>query len=221
MNAATGFLEAVRAGDSEKVDTLLSMEPGLIEQRSDTGITPVLMAMYFGHPELLPLLRRHGAELSVWEAAAVGDLESALQRLGEDPGQLSAYSPDGWTPLHLAVFFGHRPVAEVLLDRGADPTLVSRNPLGVTPLQSALARCNEECAALLVSCGADVNAGAPSSWPPIAYTGANGLPAAARLLLEHGADANARTPDGKTALTLALDKGHEEVAEVLRAHGGS
>lgn len=36
-----------------------------------------------------------------------------------------------------------------------------------------------------------------------------------------GPEVDARTADGKTALTLAKDNGHEEVAELLIAHGGT
>ena len=221
MDETVTLLEAVRSGDAAQVDVLLSGNPGLVEARSDTGITPVLMAVYYGHPDLVPVLRKHGVELSLWEAAAVGDVESAQQRLDEAPTTLCEYSADGWTPLHLAVFFGHAPVAALLLERGADTTPISRNPMGVTPLQSALARGSEECVALLIQHGVDVRGGAPTSWPPLAYSAANNLPASARLLLEKGADLNACTPDGKTPLALAIEKGNEEVAELLRAHGAT
>jgi ankyrin repeat protein len=220
-NDAVTFLEAVRGGDGAQVEALLEGEPGLVEARSDTGITAVLMAVYYGHPELIPVLRKRGVELSIWEAAAVGDAESVEQRLEETPSCLNEYSADGWTPLHLAVFFGQAPVAALLLERGADTTLISRNPMGVTPLQSALARASEESVALLIQHGADVRGGAPTSWPPLAYTAANGLTASARLLLEKGADVNARTPDGKTPLAMAIEKGNEDVAELLRGHGAS
>ena len=221
MDDTVTLLEAVRSGDAAQVEALLTGNPGLIEARSDTGITPVLMAVYYGHPELVPVLRKHGVELSLWEAAAVGDVESAQQRLDEAPAHLGEYSADGWAPLHLAVFFGHAPVAALLLERGADTTLISRNPMGVTPLQSALARGSEESVALLIEHGADVRGGAPTSWPPLAYAAANRLNVSARLLLEKGADLNARTPDGKTPLALAIENENEELAELLREHGAT
>ena len=45
-------------------------------------------------------------------------------------------------------------------------------------------------------------------------------PAMAEWLLHHGADPNIPNHDGKTPLAVALEMKRDEVAEVLRAHGG-
>ena len=42
---------------------------------------------------------------------------------------------------------------------------------------------------------------------------------AVRVLLEAGALPNRQTPDEKTTLDLALDHGHDDVAELLRKTG--
>jgi ankyrin repeat protein len=213
------FLNAVRGGEQAVVEALLAHDASLASTVDDNGVSAVLLAMYYGHPEVAVLLVRSGVALNLFEACAVGEREAAERLLSQAPETLAGYSPDGWTPLHLAVFFGHVPVARMLLERGADLAAVSRNPVDVTPLQSALAQGQEECVALLIASGADVGGGASKGWPPIAYAGANGLLESARLLLEHGADLNARTPEGKTALELAQEKGHGEVAALLREHG--
>lgn len=61
------------------------------------------------------------------------DLESVdlLIRRGCDP---NIANPDGNTPLHAAMFFGHDSIAEFLIDRGAD--LDKKNLNGETPIQS-------------------------------------------------------------------------------------
>jgi len=180
-----------------------------------------MLAMYQGHPEVVPILLRSGCNLSLFEGCAVGDRAAVERQLALRTEELGEYTGDGWTPLHLAVFFGHPAVAGLLLERGADTTAVSRNPVDVTPLQSALARGQEECAALLLAARADANRGNSNGWPPIAYAGANGLVKSACLLLQHGADVNAPAPDGKTALSLAEEKGHRDVAALLRQHGAA
>ena len=66
-------------------------------------------------------------------AAIQGDLESVrvLIEKGCDP---SISNPDGNTPLHASMFFGHYPIVEYLLDRGADITKKNNN--GETPINS-------------------------------------------------------------------------------------
>lgn len=42
----------------------------------------------------------------------------------------------------------------------------------------------------------------------------------AELLIAHGADVNVKDLDGTTPLGLAVKEGYEELAELLRQHGG-
>jgi ankyrin repeat protein len=43
----------------------------------------------------------------------------------------------------------------------------------------------------------------------------------AEILIAHSATVNAKDKEGKTPLHWALDKGHRDVVEVLRQHGGT
>ena len=55
---------------------------------------------------------------------------------------------------------------------------------------------------------------------PLHLAAVNGNRDVAELLLASKADVNAKTNRGLTPLGLALDKDHQEVAELLRRHGG-
>ncbi|XP_037911232.1 oxysterol-binding protein-related protein 1 isoform X2 [Hermetia illucens] len=61
----------------------------------------------------------------------------------------------GWTPLHLATYFGHRTVMEVLLTAGADINAI--NDSGDTPLHKAAFIGREDLVMLLLQHNADVN----------------------------------------------------------------
>ncbi|XP_023244385.1 oxysterol-binding protein-related protein 1-like [Centruroides sculpturatus] len=63
-------------------------------------------------------------------------------------------SNHGWTPLHLAAYFGHREVAEYLIKNGANVNVV--NDAGDTPLHKAAYTAREEMVLLLLSSNADV-----------------------------------------------------------------
>src|SRR5207248_10766806 len=126
---------------------------------------------------------------------------------------------DGFTPLHLATFFGHAAATRLLLEHGANPALISRHRfIQVTPLHSAVARegaADLETATVLLEAGAPVDARAEGGQRPLHSAASNGDRAMAELLLAHGADPGAARDDGKTPRELAREAGHEGVVELL------
>ena len=99
---------------------MVSADPTLIDARSRTGESAILTAVYHRQKEIVNLLVARGATLSLFEACAAGEIER-VERLLEPVGPArNAYSGDGWTPLHLAAFFGHAKIVELLLAHGAD-----------------------------------------------------------------------------------------------------
>jgi ankyrin repeat protein len=58
------------------------------------------------------------------------------------------------------------------------------------------------------------------TWTPLHVAAVNGNKDVVELLLASKAHVNAKTNRGLTPLSLALDKDHHEVAELLRRHGG-
>src|SRR5215468_7824664 len=134
---AAAFIDAIKAGEFERVKAMVSAEPTLIDARSRTGESAILTAVYHRQKEIVNLLVARGAEMSIFEACAAGEVERAERLV--DTSAVNGYSADGWTPLHLAAFFGHTKIAELLLARDADVAARSRNPNGNTPLHAALA----------------------------------------------------------------------------------
>ena len=143
----------------------------------------------------------------------------------DDSSLAHAWSPDGFQPLHLAAFFGHAEAAEALLERGADPSAVSRHEfVKVTPLHSAVASEGAEnvrTVEVLLAHGAPVNAGVEGGHTPLHSAAVNGNVAIVGLLLAHGADPNAANDDGKTPLDLARERGHEDVLQIGASNGPS
>jgi uncharacterized protein len=151
------LIEAAKTGDLDGLRRILASQPELVRQRLPSGESPVMAALYRGHHAIVDMLVDTGAEADVFVAAATGrltDLESALTL----PGTVGAYSYDGWTPLHLAAFFGHLHAARRLLDAGADVGAVARNSLANTPLHAATAGKHLAVALMLLERGADPEA---------------------------------------------------------------
>lgn len=143
--------------------------------------------------------------------------------LNQSPTLVREWSPDGFQALHLASFFGHAGAARALLERGADPSIVSRHEfVKVMPLHSAVAREGAEDLAtveVLLEGGAPVNAAVEGGHTPLHSAASNGNEALVAALLAHGADRAAPTADGRTPLDMARENGHENVVQLAASHG--
>src|SRR5438094_2176056 len=199
---APALFEAIKAGELEKVKAMVSEDPSLVNAR-DTDGTAILTAVYYRQKEIVNLLVARGAALSLFEAAAAGEIERVERLIAESPAGVNGYSADGWTPLHLAAFFGHAKIVELLLAHGADVTARSKNPNANTPLHAALAANQKMAAGLLIGHGADLNAADAGGWRPLHLAAANNNLDSMRTLIAQGADVNARNKDGLTPLALA------------------
>jgi ankyrin repeat protein len=210
----------IKAGEFDRVKTLVSADPALVNARSSTGESAILTAVYNGRKEIANLLVARGATLTLFEACAAGEFDR-VERLIDQGAAVNAYSDDGWTPIHLAAFFGHPKIAELLLAHAADVTARSRNANGNTPLHAALAANQKLVAGLLIGSGADLNAADAAGWRPLHLAAANNNLDAMKTLIAQGADIAVTNGEGLSALALAEKRNHKEAAALLRRHGAA
>jgi ankyrin repeat protein len=212
------FFEAIARGEVEKVRAAAAAEPGLARSRNDQGVSALLFARYSNRQEIVDELLKGELPLDIFESAALNKRNRAAELLSLDPETAKAYSPDGFTALHLACFFGHPNLAEMLLRYGADPNARSRNAMSVMPLHSAAAARKQRTVEWLVEYGADVNATQQGGWTALHEAARQGNTEMAEYLLSKGADSAIRSEDGKAAADLADEKGHQLVLAALKAH---
>ena len=209
------LVEAARQGDVSTLRTLLEAEPELANVRTEQGESPLLIAAYHQQPEAVAVLAEH-ARLDVFEAAVVGRADRLDELLSAEPKLVRARTPDGWTALHLAAFFGPPASTERLLAHGADVRAVSHNAQANTPLHAALAgRGDAAVLDLLLSAGADVNAAAAQRVTPLHVAAARGNGDLIKRLLSRGASTSATMTDGTTPAAMAQTRGHPEAAALL------
>lgn len=225
MTIKEEFLASVKSGDLSKVTALLKTAPSLVRAQNEEGVSAILLAAYHDRPEIVEVLLSRNPELDIFEAAAAGQAERVGALTEKDRTLVNAISSDGFSPLHLAAFFGHPEVVSLLIDRGADVNRVSGNPMRVVPLHSALAHRHADAvfrtAELLLSRGAEVNIEQVGGWTPLHQAVTHRLTDLVKLLLTYGADPEVKAQNGKTPIEMALQSGDRELLNLLREGGSS
>jgi ankyrin repeat protein len=152
------LFELIDAGDEDALSDALSATPELAGERNAEGLSPVLHALYTGNADLVDPILDANPPLDAFDAAAVGRTRGLEELLDGEPELARAWSPDGFTALHLAAYFGQEEAAKILLERGADPRVVSRHrELQVAPVQSAAAGGHDSIVQLLLENGAQLD----------------------------------------------------------------
>ncbi len=159
-------------------------------------MSDVLEAIYRGDHEEAERLAV-GRELNVFEAAALGRTNRLRELLEEDPSLANAFGDDGFHPLGLACFFGRVDAARLLLERGADVNMLSRNEhIQTAAIHAAAAAEGKdeatryELVKLVLEHGADPNLQqGRDEFRAIDAARQNGDRRIEELLLERGADA--------------------------------
>jgi ankyrin repeat protein len=170
------IFELIDAGDAAGLKELLHRDPDAAARRDEQGLSPLMRASYRGQQKLVGLL----PPLDAWDRIMAGESDGL-------PAP-DAWSSDGFTPLHLAVFARNAAAARALIDAGADLDAIATASFArVTPLGTAAAFGVNDIAALLVERGADVDATADHGFTPLDAARANANEELVELLLEHGA----------------------------------
>jgi ankyrin repeat protein len=198
--------------------------------------SPMDIAVHAKLQNIVNLLIEHGAETSslkdtektteeskkplasIWKGATEGNIEIVKQHL--DAGvDINAKNSDGESPLQLAAQVGQKEILELLISKGAD--INTKDVVGWTPVIEAAREGHKEIVELLISKGANLNArdrliGATT----LHYAAVNGHKEIVKILIKNAADFNSKDMAGQTPLNFAIDEGMDEIADLLRKHGG-
>jgi ankyrin repeat protein len=204
---------AITANDKEAVAALIAADPAVAHAHNAGGISALMQARYENRTEIVDLLRKAAGELDIFEAAALGDVARLNRLLANDGELVKASSADGFTPLHLACFFGQLEAAETLVQRGADTNAVS--PSRIAVIHSAAASRNAALLKLVLRGGAIPNLQQQRGYTALHEAAMHNSVDRAQALLDAGADPAIKTDEGQTAADMAAQNGSREVAELL------
>jgi ankyrin repeat protein len=220
MQDLQSFHERVKSGDLAGIKEALRKNPDLLDATNDHGQNAFLLAKYYRREQVAAYLLSLHPKLDFFSACAAGRTAEVLEQIDRDESLLEARNPDGWSPLHLAAFFGHTELAKGLLNRGANVDGRSSNALENTPLHAAAAGGSIRVMQLLLENGADVNARQqPGGWTALHTAAQTGNREMAELLVAHGAHLHVRADNGQTPFDLALTHGREEIVHLLEERG--
>ncbi|MGA8028323.1 MAG: ankyrin repeat domain-containing protein [Bryobacteraceae bacterium] len=219
MSDLKSFHEQVKRGDLDSLRVSLAGDASLLDATNESGQTAFLLAKYYRQEPIAEYLLTLKPKLDVFTASVAGLTPAVTAEIDRDPALLEAHSTDGWTPLHLAAFFGHPELAEALLDRGAHIDARSANAAKNTPLHAAAAGGKTAVVQLLLKRGADVNARQEAGFTALHSAAQAGNREMVEALIAHGADVNARAGNNQCPLDLAMAGGKQEVVGLLEELG--
>jgi len=149
--------ESASIGDLERVQHHLKVSPESISSYSNDGFTPLGLACYFGHLEIVKFLVNNGADINkassnsfhvapLHSATAISNFE-ITEYLLANGANLNVRQQSGVTQLHSAAHNGQPKIAQLLIEHGADINV--RTDDGKTPFDMAVEKGYVETAELL------------------------------------------------------------------------
>ena len=203
-----------------------------VDARDRLGARPLSHAAKSGHLQMVDLLLARGAPIDARNLAgatalyfaAEGSHISIAQRLMERGADVKLTGRSGISPIAAASYAGNDVIVEALLARGADER--APDETGKPPIIYAAAGARLDIVKRLLARNIDINARYSNdltllmwaSGPDEKAPEAQALKVVA-YLLDAGAHIDDRDDRGRTALMIAAEGGHEEIADLLMARG--
>ncbi|CDP50843.1 hypothetical protein [Devosia sp. DBB001] len=212
------LFESIRKGANEEVLAAIAKDPANAAQRNADGASLLTVAAYFGNTALVAALRNALPGLDPYEAVIVGDLEAVRSAIGEG-WEPNTRSPDGFTPLALAVFFRHPEIFDLLLPVTRNVNDQATNSQQVAALHAAVAVGDQKAVERLLRAGADPNLAQADGFLPLHVTAQHGDTISTALLVLFGAQTTRPNSQGKTPADFARTGGHDWLARLLEDRG--
>jgi ankyrin repeat protein len=181
------IIEAIKSGDRNRAAELLTADPAIAEGRTAEGVSYIALAMYHRQPDIASLLAAPRNDLDIYEACTMGYVDRVRELVIAHPALVNNFSPDGFTPVALAAYFGQPDVVEVLINAGADVNIQARNPMKVAAIHAAVAARNTRIVKMLLHAGADPNLQQQQGYTPLQAAMANDDQTIVELLKAYGA----------------------------------
>ena len=203
-----------------------------VDERDRLGAKPLSHAARSGRLEMVDLLLARGAPIDARNLAGATALYFAAEashaaiaaRLIERGADVKLTGRSGISPIAAAAYAGNDEIVEALLTRGADER--APDETGKPPIVYAAAGARLDIVKRLLARDIDINTRYPNDLTVLMWAAGpdEQAPEAQALkvvsfLLDAGAHIDDRDARGRTALMIAAEGGHGEIADLLLARG--
>jgi ankyrin repeat protein len=231
MEVSLTLFAAVDANCLDLTTQLLDQGASL-DARDRLGARPLSHAAKSGHLRIVDLLLARGAPIDARNLAgstalylaAEGSHILIAQRLIERGADVKLTGRSGISPIAAAAYTGNDIIFDTLLAHGADER--APDDTGKPPIVYAVAGARFDIVKRLLARNIDVNARYPNDLTLLMWASGpdEGVPEAqaatvVSYLLDAGAHIDDRDNRGRTALMIAAEGGHAEIAALLLARG--
>jgi ankyrin repeat protein len=219
-------------GNCVNLATQLLDQGASVDARDRIGARPLSHAARSGHLEMVDLLLARGAPIdardlngatALYSAAERGH-NSVVQRLIERGADVKLTGQSGVSPIAAAAYAGRDSIVAMLLAHGADGR--APDDTGKPPVIYAAASGRLDIVKQLMGSDGDINARFANDLTLLMWASGpdEKVPEAQAIevvsyLLEAGAHIDDRDDRGRTALMIAAEGGHPEIADLLLKRG--
>lgn len=197
-----------------------------LETKNEEGETALILAAWYGSPEIVILLLENGANVNAQDklgftaiakasSLGVGRHYEIVELLIQASANVNLKTKDGRSPFILAIINGHRELSNVLKRAGAKDEPYFTGEETNLELLAAARLGNLNRVQYVMFFKPNINANDELGMNSLMYSARNGNREILNLLLKSGAKVDAKDKSGKTALMFAARRGHKEIVSLL------
>ncbi len=213
MEIEQRLIQAVNAGDIQKINTILTQNPSLSSTITDKNVSLLVHAAYLKKNPVTEAISKFIPKPDFWESIVTGNIFFLKYHLIQDSKWIKSTSPDGYNPLTLACMFGHFDIVKKLVQSGCG--INKNSKVSMPPIHAAIVNQDVQILKYLIKKGGDVNVKDQNDYTALHLAIIYDNLKIVNILLKNNADLSIENKEGLNAVTLALQSNNPRILRNL------